>query len=88
MTAGLPDGFEHVPMLSPLEGLQRLLGPAIGRHVVLEVDGEQVAGEITSVGMSTKDGPNGGPYVEVDGQRVKVTVDDLAQIIAGGTTDG
>lgn len=68
-------------MLVFLDALAEVFGPALGRHVVLDVDGERVEGRVTGLGTQEVEPRTGSVwYVEVAGQRVSVTREDLERI--------
>lgn len=72
---------EDPPILVFMDALAEAFGPALGRHVVLDVDGERVEGEVTGLGTQEVEPRTGSAwYVEVGGQRVSVTREDLERI--------
>jgi hypothetical protein len=79
---GLPTGFQTLPMMSLADAMHRLIGPALGKHVVLEVDGERVEGVVAGVGSHHPDGDTAPScwYVEIDGTRYTVSLEDVARL--------
>lgn len=79
---------EDSPLDSPLwavaDAVQSLGAKVLGRHVVLDVDGERVAGEVTEFGTQEPEPTTGSVwYVAVDGRRVSVVPEDLERLCGG-----
>lgn len=68
-------------MLVFLDAIAEVFGPALGRHVVMDVDGRPVEGRVTGLGTQDVVPATGSVwYVEIDGLRVSVTHEDLERI--------